>query len=97
MSPSDTPQVRVKADTATAVTLLERLVEADTLSPDDVRGIVSAATRLYAKACTRAGEELPPVTQDVSTTDAITLACALVRSQEGAEDVAADGAAGKGV
>ena len=82
MSLSDTPQVRMKADTTTAVTLLERLIEADSLSADDVRGIVSATTRLYANACTRAGEELPPVTPQVSTTDAITLACALVRSQD---------------
>ena len=66
-----------KADTTMAVTLLERLVEAENLSADDVRGIVSAATRLYANACARAGEELPPVTQQVSTTDAIMLACAL--------------------
>ena len=82
MSPSDSPQVRLKADTTTAVALLERLAEADGLSADDVRGVVSAATRLYANACTRAGGELPPVTDSVSTTDAITLACALVRSQD---------------
>lgn len=61
---------------------LEQLVGRDDLTQDDVRGIVSAATRLYANACTRAGEELPPVTNSVSTTDAITLACALVRSQD---------------
>ena len=70
MSPSD------------AVIELEQLVGRDDLTQDEVRGIVSAATRLYADACTRAGEELPPVTQQVSTTDAITLACALVRSQD---------------
>ena len=61
---------------------LEELVSRDDLTQDEVRGIVSAATRLYATACTRAGEELPPVTDAVSTTDAITLACALVRSQD---------------
>ena len=70
MSPSD------------AVMELEQLVSRDDLTQDDVRAIVSAATRLYANACTRAGEELPPVTAQVSTTDAITLACALVRSQD---------------
>ena len=70
MSPSD------------AVMELEQLVGRDDLTQDDVRGIVSAATRLYANACTRAGEELSPVTSTVSTTDAITLACALVRSQD---------------
>ena len=80
MSPSE--EVRLKADTTTAVALLERLAEADDLSTDDVRVVVSAATRLYANACMRAGEELPPLTGQVSTTDAITLACALVRSQD---------------
>ena len=50
------------------------------LSPDDVQAIVSAATRLYAHASEQAGRELPPLTADVSTTDAVTLACALIRS-----------------
>ena len=59
---------------------LQQLVERTDLSPDDVRDIVSAATRLYANASTRAGRELPPLTPDVSTTDAVTLACALIRS-----------------
>jgi hypothetical protein len=70
MSPSD------------AVLQLDELADRDDLTEEDVRSIVSAATRLYANACTRAGEELPPVTDSVSTTDAITLACALVRSQD---------------
>ena len=65
-----------------AVSLLERLADADDLSADDVRGVVSAATRLYANACTRAGVELAPLTSEVSTTDAVTLACALIRSQD---------------
>jgi len=70
MSPSD------------AATALDRLAERDDLSADDVRAIVSAATRLYANASTRAGCELPPLAADVSTTDAVTLACALIRSQD---------------
>ena len=78
---ADATAVR-KADPTTAAALLDRLAEADDLSPDDVRVVMSAATRLYASACARAGEELPPVTSDVSTTDAISLACALVRSQD---------------
>jgi len=70
MSPSD------------AALQLEALADRHDLTADDVRAIVSAATRLYVNACMRAGEELPPVTDRVSTTDAITLACALVRSQD---------------
>jgi hypothetical protein len=69
MSPSD-----VAGDAAAAVTLLERLGETADLSPDDVSALVSASTR--------AGRELPPLTQGVSTTEALTLACALLRSQD---------------
>ena len=61
---------------------LEQLVDSAALSTEQVRAIVSAATRLYAAASTRAGEELPPVGPEVSTTDAVMLACALVRSQD---------------
>jgi hypothetical protein len=61
---------------------LEQLVDSATLSPEQVRAVVSAATRLYAAASSRAGEELIPVGPEVSTTDAVMLACALVRSQD---------------
>ncbi|HVG54010.1 MAG TPA: hypothetical protein VM846_06265 [Vicinamibacterales bacterium] len=83
MSPSD--EVRLppgKADATTAVALLEQLANTDHLPADDVRGIISAATRLYAQACTQAGYELPPLAPDVATTDAMMLACALLRSQD---------------
>jgi hypothetical protein len=69
-----------------AAALLERLAAPGgapgALSPDAVRAVVSAATRLYATASSRAGTELPPLDAGVSTTDALTLACALVRSQD---------------
>ena len=64
------------------VSALEQLVDSDTLSPEQVRAVVSAATRLYVAASARAGHELPPLGPEVSTTDAVTLACALVRSQD---------------
>jgi hypothetical protein len=63
------------------VAILEQLADSTVLSPEQVRDVVSAATRLYAAASSRAGHELPPVGPEVSTTDAVTLACALVRSQ----------------
>jgi hypothetical protein len=69
------------ADVAGVVAGLEQLIESAALSPEQVREIVSAATRLYAAASSRAGEELPPAGPEVSTTDAVMLACALVRSQ----------------
>ena len=95
MSPSEETEVRLtssakapeveKPDTTgvdTTIQQLQRLAERTDLSEDEIRAIVSATTRLYANASTRAGRELPPLTADVSTTDAITLSCALLRSQD---------------
>jgi hypothetical protein len=70
MSPSD------------AASILEQLADRTDLTEDEVRAIVSAATRLYANASAHAGRELPPLASDVATTDALTLACALLRSQD---------------
>lgn len=61
---------------------LEELAGRTDLTEDEVRAIVSAATRLYANASAQAGRELPPLSSDVATTDAIMLACALLRSQD---------------
>ena len=69
-------------DVSGLVATLEQLAGAGALSPEQVRAIVSATVRLYATASECANRELPPVTHDVSTTDALTLACALVRSQD---------------
>jgi len=68
-------------DVPGVVAILEQLADSAAVSPVQVREVVSAATRLYADASSRAGHELPPVGPEVSTTDAVTLACALVRSQ----------------
>jgi len=65
-----------------AVSVLEQLAESGELSPESVRAVVSAATRLYAQASDRAGEPVAPLAPDVSTTDALILACALLRSQD---------------
>ncbi len=43
--------------------------------------MIGAVVRKYAAACEAAGEELTPVDRNISTTEAMTLACALVRSQ----------------
>ena len=81
MSRSDA-EVRLKADATSTAAQIEQLADRTDLSPDDVRAIVSAATRLYANASSHAGRELPPLTPDISTTDALTLSCALLRSQD---------------
>lgn len=82
MSPSNETDVRLKPDTTAVVSQLAQLAERNDLTEDDVRAIVSATTRLYSNASSQAGRELPPLTPDVSTTDALTLSCALLRSQD---------------
>lgn len=76
------PPVAIDDKVSGLVAALEQLVDSAALSPEQVRAVVSAATRMYAAASSRAGEELPPVGPEVSTTDAVSLACALVRSQD---------------
>jgi hypothetical protein len=78
MSASDVRDEQARS----ALALLEDLADHGGLSADGVRTVISAATRLYANASNRAGAELPPLTPDVSTTDALTLACALVRAHD---------------
>lgn len=82
MSPSNEADVRLKPDTTAVVSQLAQLAERNDLTEDDVRAIVSATTRLYSNASSQAGRELPPLTADISTTDALTLSCALLRSQD---------------
>jgi hypothetical protein len=48
----------------------------------DMRKLVSAVTRLYAACSDKAGEEIPALDATVSTTDAVMLACALLRSHD---------------
>jgi hypothetical protein len=82
MSSSEPTPPVANDDVAAVVSSLERLAERGGLSAEQLRAVMSAATKLYVEASARAGHELPPVGPDVSTTDAITLACALVRSQD---------------
>jgi hypothetical protein len=70
------------AEIQAAVSVLEQSADNGGLSPDTVRAVVTAATRLYARESDRAGEPLPPLASDVSATEALTLACALLRSQD---------------
>jgi hypothetical protein len=83
MSSSEKSMAAAASDSVSSIVAgLEQLVDSAELSPEQVRALVSAATRVYAAASSRAGEELPPVGPEVSTTDAVSLACALVRSQD---------------
>lgn len=55
--------------------------EASTPSLEVLRTVIGASIRLYAASCEAAGQELCPVGRDIATTEAMMLACALVRSQ----------------
>lgn len=56
-------------------------LEAASLTPDDIRAVLSAGTRWYASAVEASGQEFPPVDATISATEAVTLACALLRVQ----------------
>ena len=72
----------MRDDEERAVSVLQQLADGGEVSPDTVHAVVTAATRLYARESERAGEPLAPLAPDVSATDALTLACALLRSQD---------------
>ena len=57
------------------------LRESAAAPPEVLKTILTAATRLYAASCETAGRELCPVDREIPTTEAMMLACALVRSQ----------------
>lgn len=67
--------------TATVQAALETMNRAP-LRPDDIRAVLSAATRWYASAVEASGQEFRPVDATISATEAVTLACALLRSQD---------------
>ena len=69
----------VRASETTAA--LESL-SAATLTREDIRSILSAATPWYASAVEASGEEFRPVDSTIAATEAVTLACALLRSQD---------------
>jgi hypothetical protein len=85
MSPSESAALLTvdPAATAKAISDLTRnaLQHSGTVDNDgdDLRVLVSSATRLYAACCQNAGHEIA-LDSTVSTTDAVILACALLRA-----------------
>jgi hypothetical protein len=60
-----------------------RILRDDAAGPvdvDELRSLVSSVTRLYAACSDRAGYEIRPIDETVSPTDAVALACALIRA-----------------
>jgi hypothetical protein len=53
---------------------------AATVDVNELRSLVSSVTRLYAACSDRAGYEIRAIDETVSPTDAVALACALIRA-----------------
>jgi len=52
------------------------------LSDEELRRLLSAAIRLYAAVSEQAARDIVPIDAEVSTTDAVVLACALLKARE---------------
>jgi hypothetical protein len=89
------PAAELPPDPAALADQLERLTalatapdaalstEPGAVVPDEqLRRLLSAAIRLYAAVSERAAEDIVPINADVSTTDAVVLACALLKAHE---------------
>ena len=87
MSRSELPAT-VRTDDPTPITDVVRqhvtrvLHDTDpaTIDVDELRSLVSSITRLYAACSDRAGYEIRATDETVSPTDAVALACALIRA-----------------
>jgi hypothetical protein len=86
MSLSEIGPLDTSDATAVAATVREfvegALSRSGTVEVDvrDLRTLVSSVTRLYAACSERAGTELPAIDATVSATDAVMLACAVLRA-----------------
>lgn len=56
--------------------------EAADLSEDELRRLVSSAIQLYAAANEGSEQDLNPLEPEVATTDAVVMACALLKAQD---------------
>lgn len=50
------------------------------VSPEDVTGLMTEAVRLYAAVVEETEREIPPIDASISTTEAMVVACALLRA-----------------
>jgi hypothetical protein len=55
---------------------------AETISHDQLRALLSAAVQLFAVHCEHTGADLEPLESDVPATDAVVLACALLKARD---------------
>jgi hypothetical protein len=56
--------------------------ETETVSPDQLRALLSATVQLYAAFCEYTGTDLDPLESEVPATDAVVLACSLLKARD---------------
>ena len=90
-SPSEPPPAEPAVDLAEVASQLERLAaRAGPTEPgpgaevteQNLRRLLSAAIRLYAAVSEQVATDIVPINAEVSTTDAVVLACALLKARE---------------
>jgi hypothetical protein len=85
MSPSELGSAAELADLARQLTdAADRARDEDIMAvPQDVlRGLVSTAVRLYARAGEAVSADIEPLEPEISATDAVVMACALLRARD---------------
>lgn len=90
MSPSESavaaPAVPVLAQAAARVRQqalgISEGESTESISPEQLRALLSATIQLYAALCEHTGADLDPIEPDVPATDAVVLACALLKARD---------------
>jgi hypothetical protein len=54
----------------------------ETVSPGQLRALLSATVQLYAAFCEDTGTDLDPLEPEVPATDAVVLSCALLKARD---------------
>lgn len=90
MSPSESSVATAATPVLAAATARVRQAALDlcedqsreTVAPDQLRALLSAAIQLYAVFCEHTGTDLDPLESEVPATDAVVLACALLKARD---------------
>src|ERR1700684_3103109 len=83
MSPSE-KEAKLSGAVAAVRAQIKAATEAGelaTVAPEDVTNLLTAGIKLYAAYAEELETEIPPVDSSLSTTEAMVVACALLRAQ----------------
>jgi hypothetical protein len=82
MSPSnDNPQIGdLTRDLHSRIAAAIDAGQIDRVSPQDVTSLLTEAVRLYAAVTEETERNIPPIDASISTTEAMVVACALLRA-----------------